>query len=96
MLMAGIDGIENRIDPGEPLDKNIYALSPEELEDIPSMPGSLEEALAELHADHEFLLKGDVFTDDAIEQWIGYKQENEVETVRVRPHPHEFELYFDV
>jgi glutamine synthetase len=96
MLMAGIDGIENKIDPGEPLDKNIYALSPEELESIPTMPGSLDEALTELHQDHEFLLKGDVFTDDAIEQWIGYKRENEVDTIRIRPHPHEFELYFDV
>jgi glutamine synthetase len=96
MLMAGIDGIENKIDPGEPLDKNIYALSPEELENIPTMPGSLDEALTELHQDHEFLLKGDMFTDDAIEQWISYKRENEVDTVRIRPHPHEFELYFDV
>ncbi|MBW2497044.1 MAG: type I glutamate--ammonia ligase [Deltaproteobacteria bacterium] len=96
MLMAGIDGIENKIDPGEPLDKNIYALSPEELENIPSMPGSLDEALDELEADHEFLLKGDVFTNDAIETWVEYKRENEVNPVRMRPHPHEFELYFDI
>ena len=96
MLMAGIDGIENKIDPGEPLDKNIYALSPEELKDIPTMPGSLEEALEELHNDHEFLLKGGVFTDDAIETWIEYKKEEECDPVRLRPHPHEFELYFDI
>jgi glutamine synthetase len=95
MLMAGIDGIENKIDPGEPLDKNIYALSPEELAKVPSMPASLDEALEELQNDHEFLLKGDVFTPDAIETWIEYKQETEVDALRLRPHPHEFELYYD-
>ncbi len=96
MLMAGIDGIENKIHPGEPLDKNIYSLSAEELSGFPVMPASLEEALNELQLDHEFLLRGDVFTNDAIETWIQYKQENEVDPVRIRPHPHEFELYFDV
>ena len=96
MLMAGIDGVENRIDPGEPLDKNIYALTPEEAEGIPIMPGSLEEALDELEADHAFLLKGDVFTEDALQMWVDYKREHEVDPVRVRPHPHEFELYFDL
>jgi len=96
MLLAGIDGIENKIDPGPPLDKNIYALSPEELKDIPTMPGSLDEALDELEADHDFLLKGDVFTEDALETWIEYKRTAEVDAVRTRPHPHEFELYFDV
>jgi glutamine synthetase len=96
MLMAGLDGIENKIDPGEPLDKNIYALSAEEKAGIPSMPASLEEALECLQADHEFLLKGDVFTDDAIETWIEYKREEECDPVRVRPHPHEFELYYDI
>ena len=96
MLMAGLDGIENKIDPGEPLDKDIYALSPEELSAFPKMPGSLEEALSELEADHEFLLRGDVFTQDAIETWIQYKHENEIDPVRIRPHPHEFELYYDV
>jgi glutamine synthetase len=95
MAMAGIDGIENKIHPGEPLDKNIYALSPEERKNVPSMPGSLEEALGNLEADKDFLLKGDVFTDDAIETWISYKIEAEVDAVRLRPHPHEFELYFD-
>ncbi len=96
MLMAGLDGIENKIDPGEPLDKNLYSLSPEQLAGIPTMPGSLAEALDELEADHDFLLKGDVFTDDAISQWLEYKRENEVDPLRVRPHPHEFEMYFDI
>ncbi len=96
MLMAGLDGIENKIDPGEPLDKNIYALSPEEAKGIPSMPKMLDEALEELEGDHEFLLKGDVFTQDAIEAWISYKREEESNPVRLRPHPHEFELYFDI
>lgn len=96
MTMAGIDGIENKIDPGEPMDKNIYALPPEELKQIPKMPGSLDEALDELEADHEFLLKGDVFTQDALESWIAYKRTQEAEQVRIRPHPHEFELYFDL
>ncbi len=96
MLMAGLDGIENKIDPGEPLDKNLYSLSPEELSSIPKMPESLAEALDELEADHEFLLKGGVFTDDAISMWLEYKRENEVAPVQLRPHPHEFELYFDI
>jgi glutamine synthetase len=96
MLMAGIDGIENRIDPGEPLDKDIYGLSPEELKDIPKMPGSLEEALSELKKDHEFLLKGDVFTEDVIETWIENKIERELNPVRLRPTPTEFALYFDI
>jgi glutamine synthetase len=96
MLMAGLDGIENKIDPGEPLDKDIYALSPKELENVPTMPGSLDEALGELEADHEFLLKGDVFTNDAIEKWCAYKREAEINPMRQRPHPHEFELYYDM
>ncbi len=96
MAMAGFDGIENKIDPGQPLDKNIYALSPQELAQVPTMPASLEEALDNLEADKEFLLKGDVFTEDAIETWIAYKREHEVDPVRLRPHPHEFELYFDI
>jgi len=95
MAMAGIDGIENKIHPGEPLDKNIYALSAEERIGVPSMPGSLEEALGHLEADKDFLLKGDVFTEDALDSWASYKRENEVDAVRLRPHPHEFELYFD-
>jgi len=96
MLMAVIDGIENKIDPGDPLDKNIYDLPPEELAELESAPGSLEEALAALEADQEFLLKGDVFTKDAIDMWIEYKTENEVNDVKLRPHPQEFFLYFDI
>ncbi len=96
MLMAVIDGIENKIDPGDPLDKDIYSLPPEELAEIPSAPGSLDEALAALQADTDFLLKGDVFTKDVIEKWVEYKIENEVNPVRLRPHPHEFFLYYDI
>jgi len=96
ILMAGLDGIENKIDPGQPLDKDIYGLSPEELSGIPSAPGSLEEALNALKEDHEFLLKGDVFTPDVIEKWIEYKTEAEVNAVRMRPVPMEFALYFDI
>lgn len=95
LLMAGLDGIENKIDPGEPLDKDIYALTPEELEGVPSTPGSLDEALAALAEDHEFLMKGDVFTQDAIDMWIEYKTEAELDEMRLRPHPYEFALYFD-
>jgi glutamine synthetase len=95
-LMAGLDGIENKIDPGEPLDKDIYGLSPEELKDVPKMPGSLDEALDCLRKDHKFLLKGDVFSEDLIETWINLKMEKEVNPVRLRPHPMEFQLYFDI
>jgi len=90
MLMAGLDGIENKIDPGEALDKDIYDLGPEELASVPTMPASLEEALDCLEADNEFLRKGDVFTEDAIETWISYKRTKEVDALRLRPHPHEF------
>jgi glutamine synthetase len=96
MLMAVIDGIQNKIDPGDPLDKDIYNLPPEELAEIPSAPGSLDEAIEALKADQEFLLKGDVFTQDAIDMWIEYKTENEINDVKLRPHPHEFYLYFDI
>ena len=96
MLMAVIDGIQNKIDPGEPLDKNIYDLPPEELAEVESAPGSLEESLVELQKDPEFLLKGDVFTQDALDMWIEYKIENEINEVKLRPHPHEFYLYFDI
>src|SRR6266852_789206 len=95
MLMAGLDGIQNRIDPGDPLDKDIYGLSPEELKNVPKMPGSLEEALGELKKNHEFLLKGDVFTEDVIDTWIEHKVEKELNPVRLRPTPTEFALYFD-
>ena len=94
--MAVIDGIENKIDPGQPLDKNIYDLPPEELAEIPSAPGSLDEALKALADDNEFLLKGDVFTEDAISKWIEYKTQSEVNPVKLRPHPHEFFLYYDI
>ncbi len=96
MLMAGLDGVEKKIDPGDPLDKDIYGLSPEELKDIPKMPGSLDEALDCLKKDHEFLLKGDVFTQDVIETWIDYKTDKEINPVRLRPSPLEFALYFDI
>jgi glutamine synthetase len=95
MLLAGLDGIEHKIDPGEPLDKDIYALAPEELKDVPSAPFSLDEALTSLKRDYEFLLKGDVFTRDVIETWIDYKMESEVNPIRLRPTPLEFGLYFD-
>jgi glutamine synthetase len=95
-LMAGLDGVLNRIDPGAPLDKDLYALPPEEMKNIPTMPGSLSEALDELERDHEFLLKGDVFTEDFIHTWIEYKRHREVEEMNLRPHPYEFALYFDI
>jgi glutamine synthetase len=96
MLMAGLDGIENKIDPGDPLDKNIYDLAPEELAGVPSVPGSLDEAINALEEDHEYLLKGDVFTQDVIDTWISYKRENEIDAIRLRPHPYEFYLYYDI
>jgi glutamine synthetase len=96
MLMAALDGIANKIHPGEPLDKDIYDLPPEELAKVPKAPGSLREALANLEKDHAFLMKGDVFTDDVIETWIEYKLKNEVSALELRPHPYEFVLYFDV
>jgi glutamine synthetase len=96
MLMAGLDGIENRIHPGEPLDKDIYALSPEELKEVPNVPHSLDEALDALRRDHAFLLKGDVFSADFLDNWIQLKYENEVQPVRMRPTAAEFALYYDV
>ena len=96
MLMAGLDGIENKLDPGEPLDKDIYALGPEELANIPRLPASLSEALDCLEEDHQFLLKGDVFTQDVVDRWISYKREHEIDEMRLRPHPYEFYLYYDI
>ena len=96
LLMAGLDGIQNRIDPGEPLDKDIYDLPPEELANVPSLPGSLDESFKALENDHEFLLKGDVFTTSMIERWITYKRENEITPLRLRPHPLEFSMYYDI
>ena len=95
MMMAGLDGIQNKIDPGEPLDKNIYELPPEELKRVPNVAGSLGEALDCLEEDHEFLLKGDVFTSDFLEMWISHKRK-EHDALRLRPHPYEFYLYYDV
>ena len=94
-LMAGLDGIENKIDPGQPLDKDIYGLSPEELKEIPSVAYTLDDALNHLEQDHDWLLKGDVFTKDVIDMWVSYKREAEVNPVRMRPCPEEFALYFD-
>jgi glutamine synthetase len=96
MLMAGLDGIENKIEPGQPLDKDIYETDPEEVSKIPSMPGSLEEALEALQRDHAFLLKGDVFTEELLRTYIEYKRSKEVDAVRLRPHPYEFALYYDI
>jgi glutamine synthetase len=96
MLLAGLDGVQNRIDPGEPLDKDIYDMSPEELKGVRELPGSLDRSLDALEADHEFLLKGDVFTTNLIERWISYKRDKEVDPIRMRPHPLEFAMYFDV
>jgi glutamine synthetase len=96
ILMAVIDGIQNKIDPGEPLDKDIYDLEPEELAKVPQAPGSLDAALAALAADHEFLLRGGVFTADVIETWIKYKTVNEVQAMQLRPHPYEFCMYYDI
>jgi glutamine synthetase len=96
MLMAGLDGVQSRINPGDPIDKNLYDLPPEELAKVPSTPASLEDALDALEADHQFLLKGDVFTPDVIETYVHYKRTREVDEMRLRPHPHEFVLYYDV
>src|SRR5580692_8084160 len=96
MLMAGLDGIKNKIEPPEPVDKDLYELPPDEARAIPQVPGSLEAVLNNLEADHDFLLEGGVFTPDLIETWIDYKRSNELAAIRLRPHPHEFELYYDV
>jgi glutamine synthetase len=96
MLMAGLDGVQSKVNPGDPLDKDIYGLSPEELKEVPHMPGNLEEALDCLEHDHEFLLRGDVFTKDAIHEWLDYKRNKELTPERMRPTPYEFYLYFDI
>jgi glutamine synthetase len=95
MLMAALDGIENQIDPGEPLDRDIYEMTEHELADYAKTPATLDEALESLGDDRQFLVKGDVFTDDLIETWISYKWDNEIEPLRLRPHPYEFFLYYD-
>jgi len=96
LLMAGLDGIQNRIDPGEPLDKDLYDLPPEEARHVKQVPGALNEVLYALEADHDYLLQGDVFTPDLLEAYIRYKRQNEFDAVRLRPHPHEFELYYNI
>ncbi len=96
MLMAGIDGIKNKIDPGAPLEKNIYELPEKEAKKIATVPGSLEEAIDALEKDHKFLMEGGVFTKDVIDVWIEYKRTKEIDSVRLRPHPYEFHLYFDI
>ncbi len=96
LLMAGLDGIQNKIHPGDPLDRDLYDLEPEELDTIDSTPASLAESLDALEDDHEYLLKGDVITQDVIDTWLEYKRENEVDEINLRPHPHEFHLYYDI
>ncbi|CAN5562576.1 type I glutamate--ammonia ligase [soil metagenome] len=96
MVMAAIDGIQNKIDPGDPLDKDLYKLTPDEYEKIRSAPDSLDAACTALENDHDFLLQGDVFTADVVHYWIKYKRENEVDAIRMRPHPYEFCMYFDI
>jgi glutamine synthetase len=96
MMMAGIDGIKNKIEPHEPVDKDLYELPPDEAQAIPQVPGSLESVLDTLEADHEYLLEGGVFTGDLIETWLDYKRGNELDPIRLRPSPHEFAMYFDV
>jgi glutamine synthetase len=95
MLMAGLDGVQSKASPGQPLDKDIYALSPEELKDVPKAPGSLEESLGNLKKDHAYLRKGDVFTQDVVDGWVEWKEENEIKPARLRPTTLEFSLYFD-
>jgi glutamine synthetase len=96
MLQAGLDGINNRIEPPPPVDKDLYDLPPEELAKVPQVPGSLDEALEALEADQDFLKVGGVFTSDLIDTWIAYKRETEIDAVRLRPHPYEFQLYYDI
>jgi glutamine synthetase len=96
LLMAGLDGIQNKIDPGEPIDKNLYDLAPEEKAAVKSTPGSLDESLNALKKDYQFLLRGDVFTEDVIDTWLKYKTEHELDPVRLRPHPYEYFLYYDI
>jgi glutamine synthetase len=95
MLMAALDGIHNKINPGKPLDQDIYDMTTEELTDYPKTPATLEEAIDALEADHEFLTAGGVFTDDLIQTWISWKRENELAPMALRPHPYEFSLYYD-
>jgi glutamine synthetase len=95
MLMAALDGIKHKMDPGKPMDVDVYELSKEELANTKQAPGSLAEAIAALKKDHKFLTEGDVFSEDLIETWIQWKQEREIDEMALRPHPHEFHLYYD-
>ena len=96
MLMAGLDGIKNKIEPPAPIDKDLYELPPDEAASIAQVPASLDAVLDTLERDHDYLLEGNVFTPDLIETWIEYKRTAEIDPIRLRPHPHEFELYYDV
>jgi glutamine synthetase len=96
MLMAGLDGIKNKIEPMTPVDKDLYELPPDELASVPQVPGSLSEVLDALEADHDYLLEGGVFTEDLIQTWIEYKRTTEIDALRLRPHPYEFALYYDI
>jgi glutamine synthetase len=96
MMMAGVDGIQNKIDPGVPMDKDLYDLPPKEAAKIKTMPGSLDQALKALEDDHDYLTKGGVFSEEIIETWIKYKKEKEIDPMRLRPHPYEFFLYYDI
>jgi glutamine synthetase len=96
MLMAGLDGIQRRINPGDPIDKNLYDLPPEEMARVPKAPGTLDEALDALESDHKFLLEGNVFTQDVIDTYLSYKRSHEIDEIRLRPHPYEFFLYYDI
>jgi glutamine synthetase len=96
MLMAGLDGIEHLIKPGDPIDKNLYDLPPEQIAEVPKEPGTLDEALDALERDHQFLWAGNVFTEDVIETYLSYKRLREIDEIRLRPHPYEFFLYYDI
>jgi glutamine synthetase len=96
MLMAGLDGIKNKIEPPVPVDKDLYELPPEELAEVAQVPASLDAVLDALEADHDYLLEGGVFTEDLISTWIAYKRENEIDPLRLRPHPYEFAMYYDI
>jgi glutamine synthetase len=96
LLMAGLDGVQNRINPGDPLDKDIYGLPPQELAKVPSIPGTLDETLRNLKDKHDFLLKGEVFSKDFIENWIQYKTDKEILPLQQRPTPYEFQMYYDL
>jgi glutamine synthetase len=96
MLMAGLDGIKNKIEPPDPIDKDLYDLPPAEAAQVKQVPGSLEEVLDALEADHQFLLEGGVFTQDVIDTWLEYKRNRELDEIRLRPHPWEFHLYYDI